>query len=108
MASLEEGVLVVVVETAELNPAEVLLEILFAHEEGTIVSIGPSCGLLRLSCPAVRVVTPISFPLEIAPWISELVKPDAVLELIDDFDAANQTIGVITDETELLERIDRG
>ena len=92
MARLEEGVLVVVVETAELNPAEVLLEILFAHEEGTIVSIGPSCGLLRLSCPAVRVVTPISFPLEIAPWISELVKPDAVLELIDDFDAANQTV----------------
>ena len=39
MASLEEGILIVVVDTAELDTAEVLNQILLTHEESAIIFI---------------------------------------------------------------------
>ena len=39
MACLEEGVLVVVIDAAELDAAEVLEHVLLAHEEGAIISV---------------------------------------------------------------------
>ena len=39
MASLEEGILIVVVDTAELDAAEVLNQILLTHEECSVILI---------------------------------------------------------------------
>ena len=53
MASLEEGVLVVVVDAAELNTTEVLLQIGKAHEECTIVLVRPASLLLGIRSPTI-------------------------------------------------------
>jgi len=42
MAGLKGGILVVIVNTAELDSAEVLDKILLAHEESTIIRIAPA------------------------------------------------------------------
>ena len=102
MACLEGAILIVVVDAAELDSAEVLRQILLAHEEGTIISISPTSLLLRLCRPGVRVITPVSLPLEVTPWISELVESDSVTKLVLDLDAAEKTVRVITDETKLF------
>ena len=39
MASLEEGILIVVVDTAELDTAEVLNQILLTHEECAVILV---------------------------------------------------------------------
>ena len=39
MAGLEEGVMVVVIDAAELDAAEVLEQVLLTHEEGTIIFV---------------------------------------------------------------------
>jgi len=39
MTGLEERILVIIVDTAELDSTKVLLEILFTHEECTIIFI---------------------------------------------------------------------
>ena len=54
MTSLEEGVLVVVIDSAELNSAEVLNQVLLAHEEGAIVKVCPASYALGFVSPAVR------------------------------------------------------
>ena len=92
MAGLEEGVLVVVVDTAELDSAEILSHILVAHEERTIISISPASLSLALFCPAVRVITPITVPFEVTPRVSELEELESITELIIDLDTANQTV----------------
>ena len=107
MASLEEGILVVVDAAAELASAEVFDEILLAHEEGTVFFIGPASLLLRLGCPAVRGVAPVAVPLEVTPRIPQLEQLDSVAELVGDLHAADETVGVITDQAELLQGLDR-
>ena len=42
MASLEERVPIVIVDSANLNSAEVFPQIVNTHEESTIISVGPS------------------------------------------------------------------
>ena len=46
MAGLEESVLIVVVDAAELDAAEVFEQVLLAHEEGAIISVCPPSLLL--------------------------------------------------------------
>ena len=70
MARLEERVLVVVVDAADLNPAEVFDQVLLAHEEGTVVGVGPAGKSFGLVRPAVAVVAPVTFPLEVTPRVA--------------------------------------
>jgi len=46
MAGLEERVLVVIVDAAELDSAKVLQQIFLTHEEGTVICVRPSSLLL--------------------------------------------------------------
>ena len=70
MASLKKCILIVVVDAAKLDTAEVLNQILLAHEEGAVILIRPACSSLGSICPAVRVIAPVTFPLEVTPRIS--------------------------------------
>ena len=105
MASLEESVLIVVVDAAELDAAEVLNQILLTHEECSVICIRPPSSPLGCVCPAVGVIAPISLPLEVTPRVSQLEEPYLVAEAVLNHNAANQTVRVISNETELLEGI---
>ena len=108
MAGLEEGILVVVVNAAKLNSAEVLNKILLAHEEGTIISIRPASDTLRFVCPLVRVITPVSFPFEVTPRVSKLEESDGLSKSILDHDTADQTVRMVTNKTKLFKGFDGG
>ena len=107
MACLEEGVLVVIVDAAELEATEVLLQIRYAHEEGTIVFVGPIGLFLRRGGPAVGVITPITLPFEVTPRVPQLEKFDCVPERVSDLNTAQKTVRMVTNETKLFEGFDR-
>lgn len=92
MARLEERVLVVVVDAAHLDAAEVFYQISLAHEEGTIISVAPASDFLRRVSPAVRVIAPVTLPLEVAPRVAKLVEANLILELVLNLDAAKESI----------------
>ena len=107
MPCLEERVLVVIVESTKLNAAKVFHEILFAHEEFSIIFIVPSCDSFRIWRPAVTIIAPVTFPLEITPRVAQLIESYAVSESVLDFDTSQQAIRVISNEAELLKCFDR-
>ena len=108
MTSLEECILISVVDTAELDTAEVLNQILLTHEESSVVFIRPPSSLLGCIGPAVGVIAPVALPLEVTPWVPQLVESHFVAEAILDHYAANQAVGMVSDEAELLKGINRG
>ena len=72
VASLEERVFVATDESAKLDSAEVLHDVFQAHKEGSVILISPASELLRLRSPGVRVITPITLPLEVTPRVPQL------------------------------------
>ena len=70
---LHEGVVVVGDHLTDLDTREELLHVLEGHPEGAIVGLGVELELLlEFIGPAIRLVSPVTFPFEAAPWVSEL------------------------------------
>lgn len=88
---------------ADLNSREELSELFELHPEGTIVCSRQSNKSLRFFGPAVRVVAPVAFPFETAPWVSDLHEFDFLSALIFDNGSRKETICMTTDKTEFLE-----
>jgi len=83
---LDEAIAVRIVDLTDLNPAEVVDEVIPAHPEASIVCICvESHFFLEGICPAVAVVTPVSCPFEVPPGVSEFDKFNFVSELICDY-----------------------
>lgn len=85
MSNLNVRVVVGINDPTDLNATKVLLHVLKVHPEGTIVGLRIKFELfLKLICPAIRFISPITFPLKTAPWVSEFDKLDTRTILILD------------------------
>ena len=66
-------------DLADLYIREVGLEVIVAHPESAIISLGIKSKLLfKFICPVIRIIAPSSFPLKLSPGVSELKELDIV------------------------------
>lgn len=73
VSHLHEGVVVVGDHLADLDTREELLHVFEGHPEGAIVGLDVELELLlEFIGPAIRLVSPVSFPFEAAPRVSKL------------------------------------
>ena len=75
---------------ANRHSRKILSEIIEVHPEKAIVHVLREVQLSdQLRSPKVRVITPVSIPLESAPWVPELNQFDQVSVLISDLCGLN-------------------
>ena len=94
--------MIVIVDMADLNPAEIVAHVRVCHPEKALV-----VGVLRLLFdvvgPEVTGVSPSTTPFKITPWVSKVDNSDLFAKGVGDFASPEKTIGVLGDETQLFE-----
>ena len=94
VGGLHEGVVVVVVDHADLDAAEVVAHVSVAHPEETLLVIVAALAL-DFGCPELGGVGPIAVPLEVAPGVSEEAKANSCALLVSYFNNFEKAVTVL-------------
>lgn len=97
---LLRAVQIVLVQTTNLDAAEVVFEVFEAHEEGTVVFGSPVRLLFELWGPVfVVIVAPIALPFELTPRISELNQFYLIAKHVGHLNHAEAPVRVLSNQT---------
>jgi hypothetical protein len=94
----EELLFVIVLANKQVR--KVLFEVTKLHPEQSIIFVIEKINLLLgLLCPKIRLVTPRSIPLEVAPWVSNIDNLRFKTVTINNLSYFNDTVGMATNQS---------
>ena len=100
--------MVIIIDLADLDSAEVVCKVFEAHPKASIIGIFVEADLLFQSwSPAITAVAPVAGPLKVTPRVSQLDQLNFISELVCDDFCCQKSIRVLSHKAELLKSFSR-